>query len=176
MESFVAAGFLHLELAQLNRCQLFLQVTFLSKICTASGERILPECYSQPTQHFRQSKLIWPTQQSPGASQWRLWRQALDGLVRGQDLFLRSSLGPWRKVASHLDQHWAWYWDHVRHLLHHEGRNHSVLSDARSTCRLKFSVTRECAEPVIDDCVPVDVNITAEFFSMAPQWIWWLLL
>ena len=69
MEAFSDLHFFSWELEQLNCYHVFLQVTFVSEICNAAKDKIVPECYFQPTQHFCWSNLVWLEQKSPGAFQ-----------------------------------------------------------------------------------------------------------
>ena len=166
METFSGLGFSTWELERLNRCRIFLQVNTLSKICNAAGDRIVPECYSQPTKNFRISKLAWPVQEAPGSAEWRLWRRALDHLIRGHDFFLRQPLGSWQKSVSTLDQCWDWYWDHAQNALHRDGRMYPALESGRVTRRPKFSLVGVDASMESHNCFPVDVRTTTEFFTM----------
>ncbi len=166
METFSDMGFLARELAILNRCCLYLQVNLFSEICNADGTRVEPACYSCPKQGFRSSKLIWPAQASPGDAQWRLWRKALDFLVRGKDRFLRQPLGKWLCSAHELDQSWDWYWDQAQNALYNGDGKHSILTSARVTRRLKFSCEEEPALPPLKQCIPADVLQSSEFLSL----------
>ena len=127
---------------------------------------MVPECYGCPRQGFPRSRLVWPAQASPGADQWRIWRKALDHLVRGEDLFLRRPLGHWLCSTRELDQTWDWYWDQVQNALYHGDAKHSALPSARVTRRLKFLCVEEATPLLLNQCIPADVAQNSDFISL----------
>ncbi len=163
MEFFASNGSTTNELAQLNCCRIFLQVTTLSEICDATGTRILGACLDHPTQHFRRSKLSWPNQASPGPKQWTLWRSALKPLLANDLGKLCTRLGPWKIPLLQLDQSWEWWYDTETESLVHEDGVYSPDKTARASRRPRFKKHHDDTQVNIDPLcgVPAEVSIVS---------------
>jgi hypothetical protein len=101
MEAFCSLNWTQNKLELLNYCRLFLQVEFLSELCSAEGNPLLATAW-QGHPLPSHSTLLWPNQACP--SGWTLWRQALAELflldpahkLRNRRILpLRSRLGNW---------------------------------------------------------------------------------
>jgi len=75
MRLFIHSGFRNTELKTLNKCRMFLQVTFLSNICEASGMKLEHHKWKKPNRH--ESPYKWPTIPPPTPMEWHIWQQAL---------------------------------------------------------------------------------------------------
>jgi len=75
--SFVRENISGTELAQINCCQLYLQVTTLSNICDGSGQHILPDMWVGKQNQMFTSGYHWPNQGQPPKKDWTLWQLAL---------------------------------------------------------------------------------------------------
>jgi hypothetical protein len=109
MEYFVNAGYPASQLAQLNRCRLYLQVITLADIVSADGTCILPNSFIGVPLSDRKSALKWPNQQRPPSKDWAVWSSALKSL-QPRNKLLRP-LGTW--LISNPHQNWLWYMDPV---------------------------------------------------------------
>ena len=97
-----------------NRCRLYLQVTFVSKISTATGTAIHHESW-QGHQRFP-SPLLWPNQPKPGPKSFRTWRRLLATaflsghqprvLATTKDLTLQRPLGQWLPASAGYHTHY----------------------------------------------------------------------
>mmetsp|Transcript_21350 Transcript_21350/g.30549 ORF Transcript_21350/g.30549 Transcript_21350/m.30549 type:complete len:1538 (+) Transcript_21350:1841-6454(+) len=103
MTIFIESGYSGKDLAQLNRCRLYVQVFFISDVATADGKYI-DEKYRQRIKNpERVSTWKWPAQGIPDRQAWRLWDKAL-GYIE-QDNKLRVPLGKWLRRP-----HQTWEW------------------------------------------------------------------
>jgi Reverse transcriptase (RNA-dependent DNA polymerase) len=88
------------ELAIVNKCRLFLQVTTLAEICDNSGNRIAEWAWKGDRNQVQQG---WPVQGRPPKQMWTTWQRILrltfgDGRglqERGQGYILREKLRDW---------------------------------------------------------------------------------
>jgi len=103
MTIFIESGYGSYELAQLNRCRLYLQVFFISDIASANGRVIDAGYRTKVGNATRLSTWIWPQQGEPDRSAWLLWGRALAHLEHQGKL--RVPLGAW--IAS---GHQVWEW------------------------------------------------------------------
>ena len=110
MEHFVNVGYPASQLAQLNRCRLYLQVITLADIVSADGSFILPDAFIGVPLSDRKSALKWPNQQRPPSKDWAVWSSALKCL-QPRNKLLRP-LGTW--LISNPHQNWLWYMDPVQ--------------------------------------------------------------
>jgi hypothetical protein len=65
------------DLSTLNRCRLFLQVSFVSEICSGDGSSITDDAWSGRRFAVPHKILSWPKQQQPGARDWTVWKSHL---------------------------------------------------------------------------------------------------
>ena len=103
MTIFIESGYGNFELAQLNRCRLFLQVFFISDIASANGREIDDGYRTSTGNASRRSTWKWPQQGMPDSQAWRLWSRALAHLEEYGKL--RVPLGAWLNAG-----HQVWEW------------------------------------------------------------------
>ncbi len=93
MDYFVS---LHLKpklLRVLNRCRIYLQVIYLSDVCSADGSHILCPYKHGHRLPARTSALDWPYQPRPPATAWKQWISTLQHLESNNKLI--KCLGNW---------------------------------------------------------------------------------
>ncbi len=113
MDFFVQQNTHCSDLRVINRCRIYLQVLFLSDICSADGKSILSECCRGQRPLDRHSSLNWPIQPRPPNSAWKTWQTALATLHTNGTL--HTPLGAW---ASPTHQEWFSYLcPHSRNIL-----------------------------------------------------------
>jgi hypothetical protein len=110
MESIISTGPTKAELGSVNRCRIWMGVTYLSKISTANGKELSRDAWEGTT--TRHSPLLWPFQPKPGHDSFRTWRclladAFLDGKrkrvkLRTRDLVLQHPLGNWTTSSGWL--------------------------------------------------------------------------
>ena len=93
MRAFLTLHLKPRQLRSLNLCRLYLQVEYLSELCSLQGTYILPSVWRGCRPPSR-STLQWPLQPRPQS--WSLWRHSL------ATLFLRNKFPPPRPSASDL--------------------------------------------------------------------------
>lgn len=81
------------KLKRLNRCQVHLQVLFLSNISSVDGSIVLPGCKQGRRDTYRKSSVDWPHQPSPPKQDWSFWTHALCHLETADRLSV--PLGDW---------------------------------------------------------------------------------
>lgn len=102
-------------LRTINRCRIYLQVIFLSDICSADGTLILPECIGGSRPKNRKSILEWPVQPRPPQPAWRIWSTMLAALHVNNNL--HNPLGKW---TSPTYQKWHSLYHPTTHDIYHE--------------------------------------------------------
>ena len=113
-------GFRKSNLAALNRCRMFLQVTTVSDLSSGDGTSIL-ECYWQGRLHpHAHTNYKWPRCGPPSLNDWNRWRHALRSLfyddagsLAGRRL--RQPLGRWLRT----DDSWEWWFAPDDNRLYH---------------------------------------------------------
>jgi hypothetical protein len=79
METITASGrFIPVEIREINRCRLYLQVFYTSDIADNSGKTFEPWVVKGQRQSTLKSKWEWPVQQRPTA--WKAWKQVITEL------------------------------------------------------------------------------------------------
>ena len=84
------------EMADINRCRLYLRVFFFSDIVSGNGLYIIPEIVRG--ERFTQwvSRWKWPRQPRPPSRAWRLWNIAITEVwAQSESLRLTTPLGNW---------------------------------------------------------------------------------
>jgi hypothetical protein len=104
MDFFISLNLKPKQLKILNRCRVYLQILFVSDICSADGLTILPNYKHGHRLDHRSSSLDWPHQPRPPASAWSLWRNSLAHLESKGKLI--TALGDW---TSSTHQEWQQY-------------------------------------------------------------------
>eukprot|EP00978_Attheya_sp_CCMP212_P024904 scaffold79025_cov34-Attheya_sp.AAC.1 len=77
MARFADHGFSGKDLARLNICRLYLQVTTVSDIASGDGTYMLPFILDCRKDKHQQTSYAWPRAERPSAPKRNLWRQAL---------------------------------------------------------------------------------------------------
>jgi len=72
MRIFLHHGIEGVELASMNRCQMFLKVTYLSDICMGDGKYIDTRYWAG--KETCQTKYQWPRTEKPMTYEWNMWR------------------------------------------------------------------------------------------------------
>lgn len=78
MEDFLKAGYQGEELAEMNRCRMYLQVTTLADISTGDGWALWRTAL-QGQKKLQKSPYGWPPQPDPGRRAWENWEAAICG-------------------------------------------------------------------------------------------------
>jgi hypothetical protein len=114
MESILSTGPTKAELGSVNRCRIWMGVTYLSEISTANGTELSRDAWEGT--RTRHSPLLWPFQTQPGHDSFQIWRRLLavaflDGKrkrveLRTRDLVLRHPLGNWTTTSGWLQSKW----------------------------------------------------------------------
>ena len=91
------------RLQQVNACRLFLQVTLLSKICSANG-KVINYNILKGKQNSIKSNTLWPRQKSLDQASWKTWRSILKKKFWSYENNLQSQyqLGSWTCLTSQL--------------------------------------------------------------------------
>ena len=110
MDSIINANtFSNAEISRINLCRLYLQVFFLSDICSGNGKGIMNNYMLGLQSPIRTSKWVWPRQQRPTPKDWKLWNLAIKEVwVKSETHALKAPLGQWYK-SSH--QTFKFYYD-----------------------------------------------------------------
>ncbi len=93
------------ELCVLNKCRLYLQVYFLSEICTGDGLSITEEAWRGVRFEVPFKILSWPSFPRPSSKEWTTWQLFIKKAFLHRGLRLHSTLGHW--TAS--DCSWEWF-------------------------------------------------------------------
>jgi hypothetical protein len=105
MNSFIQLSPSLDDLRALNNCRLYLQVMFLSEICTGDGLELTHEAWSGQRLDVPQKIASWPKQNKPLTREWQTWQLFLKKAFLHRGLKLRETLGHW----SREDNQWEWY-------------------------------------------------------------------
>ena len=79
----ITKAFINTEIPQktikiIQACQLYLQITYLSEICTIDGKKILQEALEGDKKTLTTratTKRKWPRQPKPNKATWNLWKK-----------------------------------------------------------------------------------------------------
>jgi hypothetical protein len=102
------------DLRTINRCQLYLQVFFLSYIATLKGDAIAPWLLSGTISETRTSRWKWPIQQKPPKAAWKMWATVLQETF-GNGNSLDVPMGSWLMDNNRQNNKW-WLDPHSRSL------------------------------------------------------------
>jgi hypothetical protein len=97
------------ELAHINRCRMYLQVTTLADITNGNGTMIRQGVQKGQMTSHNQPYYKWPRQTRPGMASWRLWRKALKKCFMRE---IRLHLKPDMHLGSWTDgeqEGWTWF-------------------------------------------------------------------
>jgi hypothetical protein len=93
------------EIIIFNNTRLFLKLTSIAEICTASGKAVHPSYTTiEPTKQrpktHGDSKLIWPRQPPSNRRMWRVWLKGLKLLRKPSSWNLQTPVGSWNHSCS----------------------------------------------------------------------------
>jgi hypothetical protein len=93
-------------MSALNRCRMYLHVTYVSEICTGDGLALSENAWHG--HHFEVPHRIasWPKYHRPPNKEWLLWRTFLKKTMLHRGLRLRCPLGKWLRFT----EEWEWYY------------------------------------------------------------------
>jgi len=117
---FIQGGFQGNDLQTLNRCRMYLQVIYLSKICIGSSTAI-EKSWWDGHRTLSYTSYVWPRVHKPTMANWNLWHQALQkSLNLKPNRVLPLPLGKW---VSSIRQRDGFFLENPgEHLLQKEGR------------------------------------------------------
>ena len=90
----------------LNRCRLYLQVLYVSEICSGDGQMITNDAWNGIRFDVPHKLLPWPKQQRPSPREWTIWQRYIWRVLLARGLRLKSPLGRWLGI----DDTWEWYY------------------------------------------------------------------
>jgi hypothetical protein len=155
------------QVARINACRLYLEVTLVSDIATPCGRYIHPSCYTgDKQQRINWATIQYPRQNYPDKTSWKQWKTALHEILLKADKFtLRTSLGKWLP-AEQVHHHWKW--NHDDDFLYYQERKNSKILRYRlqASVRRKFRYFKEGTEtPEIPTLsIPVEAEESATHF------------
>jgi hypothetical protein len=143
METITASGrFRPVDIRDINRCILYLQVFYTSDIADNRSKTLEPWVMKGKRQITRKIIWEWPVQQRPTA--WKSWKQAITEML-AQDSSMFQTLGAWY-VEHHTKQ--EWYLDTRAQELWHQSNDKWTRNQAQNIGRLRFATHgAEGAEP-----------------------------
>lgn len=97
------------DLTHINRCRLFLKVMTLSDITNGTGTQLRHGVLQGTMMELNTTQYLWPRQDRPGITSWRLWRKAMKTVfMRQVGLHLKQELilGEWNDGKS---SQWNWF-------------------------------------------------------------------
>ena len=94
------------ETHTINRCRLYLQVVYVSEICSGDGQTITNDAKNGIRFDVPHKLLSWPKQQRPSPREWTIWQRYIRRALLARGLRLKSPLGRWLGI----DDTWEWYY------------------------------------------------------------------
>jgi hypothetical protein len=88
------------DLADINRCRVYIRVFFLSDIVNIQGDTIEEWAITGARSNARRSTRHWPVQQKPPRNMWNKWKAALRA-VFNDETTLASPMGDWLHMHNH---------------------------------------------------------------------------
>jgi hypothetical protein len=119
MEDAMTGDFTDSEMRAINRCRLFLQVEYLSDVCTADGLTTDPGLEAKSPEASSQSTIKWPRQGLPGPRSWAPYTRD------STNNRLRQTLGPWTRPDLH---NWPAYNDSSSQMLCQMVPQHAIAT------------------------------------------------
>jgi hypothetical protein len=121
MDEFLKQDMTDLQLKDVNRCRIYLQVFHVSDITDLAGNTIEEWAKQGKRQSNRTSKWDCSVQQRPPAGAWKNWVIALQGIATDSDDLYRC-LGPWAaSLLMHQTTEWNLDATTLSLFRHHEG-------------------------------------------------------
>jgi hypothetical protein len=94
------------DLSTLNRCRMYLQVNYVSEICTGDGNAISEHAWNGLRFEISHRTDSWPRYQRPYPREWSLWQLFLKKTLVHRGLRLKRPLGKWLRFTPE----WEWYY------------------------------------------------------------------
>jgi hypothetical protein len=106
MEEFTVSDLVNKrDLADINRCRVYLRVFFLSDIVNIQGDTIEEWAITGKRSNARRSTWHWPVQQKPPRNMWSKWKAALRA-VFNDETTLAAPMGDWLHMHNHQESEW----------------------------------------------------------------------
>jgi hypothetical protein len=99
------------EMEKINNCRLYLKVTTLSDITTATGKYIKQSAIECREEAMIESNENWPNQVEPGQESKRIWRNFLKVFTHVETLQLDKHLGHWYNNIPSIRTSSEYYYD-----------------------------------------------------------------
>jgi hypothetical protein len=132
------------DIREIKRCRLYLQVFYKSDIADTSGNTLEPAVMKGQIQSTHKSIWDWPVQQRPTA--WKAWKRAITELFAQDDSMLQT-LGAWY-VEHHTKQ--DWYLETRAQEIWHQTNDKWTRHQSQNIGRLRFVTQgREGAECIL---------------------------
>jgi hypothetical protein len=93
------------DLADINRCHVYLRVFFLSDIVNIQGDTIEEWTINGERSNARHSTWHWSVQQKPPRTMWKKWKAALMA-VFNDETTLTAPMGDWLNMQNHQESKW----------------------------------------------------------------------
>jgi hypothetical protein len=93
------------DLADINRCQVYLRVFFLSEIMNIQGDTIEEWAITGERINARRSTWHWPVQKKPPRNMWNKWKAALRAVFIDETT-LAAPMGDWIHMHNHQESEW----------------------------------------------------------------------
>ena len=101
--------FTNSEIYRINLCRIYLQVFYLSDICSGNGRGVMNNYMDGLFSPIRKSTWIWPRQQQPTSKDWKLWRIAIHEVwAHSESHILQNPMGNWTRIPH---QTFRFYYD-----------------------------------------------------------------
>lgn len=134
--TFAGLGFASNQLVWLNQCRLYLQVSWLSEICTADGKQIESRVLKKPFTVSNKPLYYYPNQEFPCDTAWSTWVSALQRLCRSGNHLL-TPVGPWLLREAVL-----WWYDERTSRLYCDSGTEVVEYQRSSISKTRASMLR----------------------------------
>jgi hypothetical protein len=147
--------FSNMDVRFINYCRLYLQVSELSDIATAEGDRVAVGIYAGVSPNSQgTSCLEYPYQERPGPRAWRAWRKFIRSVSNDVGV-LRRHLGRWKFSQATLHRRWPFVFSpSLKLLLQWRLDSYVILRQHRDHI-YSFGFRHKCHD-LPGDFVPVD--------------------
>jgi hypothetical protein len=93
------------DLAEINRCRVYLRVFFLSDIVNIQGNTIEEWAINGERSNARHSSWHWPVQRKPPQTIWNKWKAAPIAVFTDKTT-LTAPMGDWMDTQNHQENEW----------------------------------------------------------------------
>jgi hypothetical protein len=94
------------DLADINRCRVYLRVLFLSDIVNIQGDTIEEWAITGERSNARRSTWHWAVQQKPPRTMWNKWKAALIAVFNDETTLI-APMGDWLHMQNHQESEWC---------------------------------------------------------------------